>query len=411
MRLPAVHPRGSQLVIAAIVAASAGAVDADPWKTSIDVTLRKKPGERQAVVAKLPAGTEVVIVKEEGRWLKVRAGKHVGYLTRTTVDDAGAVATPSPTPTSPVAPTPAPTVEPKEPGGPKGQWSQARRDTGGSLEGSGAPAPELRGVTGPVDTTSTTKRDERAPRPTFERAPRFVRTGAGVGYRSIGMDFSSDGTAGLSNYLVAADALAVQLDADVVKRFGALRVGVDVRGQVGTSAPGTGIDYQGPSQPSGEIPFRTVGVDAGVRAGASVHRLFELSARVGGHYDAFLPVEVANAGRLAREHLIGVVAGALVDIVPPDSRMTASLHVDALVFGSRDQTKGLEDGESSRAHAVWAGASIRIALGRRLSLVTSIDLARLSTDWTGMSARAPGVTRAERVDTSQLFQLGVGADL
>ena len=91
--------------------------------------------------------------------------------------------------------------------------------------------------------------------------------------------------------------------------------------------------------------------------------------------------------------------------------MSASLRFDALVAGHRGQTAGLEDGASNTPHALWAGGAIRIQLGRRLSLMTGIDLARATTDWEGMSNRAPGSTRARRVDSSQIFQIGLGAQL
>jgi uncharacterized protein YgiM (DUF1202 family) len=59
----------------------------DVRKTLDKVIVRKRPGERQAAIATLPAGTEVHIEGEEGRWLRVRAGRVSGYLARTTVSD------------------------------------------------------------------------------------------------------------------------------------------------------------------------------------------------------------------------------------------------------------------------------------------------------------------------------------
>ena len=56
---------------------------AESPRTNAAVTLRKKPGEKQAAVAQLKPGTPVVIESEAGRWLRVRVGSTVGYLTRT----------------------------------------------------------------------------------------------------------------------------------------------------------------------------------------------------------------------------------------------------------------------------------------------------------------------------------------
>jgi hypothetical protein len=76
----------------------------------------------------------------------------------------------------------------------------------------------------------------------------------------------------------------------------------------------------------------------------------------------------------------------------------------------RSQTAGLADGSSSTARAVWGGATIRYALRPYLAVVSGIELERATTTWSGMSQRAPGVMRADRIDTSQIIQLGVSAE-
>jgi len=77
---------------------------ADGRRTTEAVTLRKKPGEKEAAVVQLPAGTEVEVLAENGRWLRVRVNKVEGFLARTTVSN-------------PDAPVIAPT----------GDWSAARQ--------------------------------------------------------------------------------------------------------------------------------------------------------------------------------------------------------------------------------------------------------------------------------------------
>ncbi|HEX8107399.1 MAG TPA: SH3 domain-containing protein, partial [Kofleriaceae bacterium] len=56
-------------VVASVTLAHAGA-----RRTLEPVALRKKPGEKEAVVARLPAGAEVTVLAIDGRWLRVRAG-------------------------------------------------------------------------------------------------------------------------------------------------------------------------------------------------------------------------------------------------------------------------------------------------------------------------------------------------
>jgi len=447
------------LLACAVIAVPAAA---DPWKTTIDVVLRKKPGERQAVVAKLAPGTVVVIEKEEGRWLRVRAGKLVGYVPRTTVVDTHPVVLPQalalPTATTESAP---------RANGPSNTWSAERikvtkSGSSGLVVGVSArtatlyaePKPgaariadvehgkrlavidgtnpawihvrdddahdawvareDLDNGTAGVAVTEGLDRSATTATPEVTRTTRgrvIARAEAAVGYRSLGMDFTSNGTAGLANYLVSADAMAAKLDVDVGMHLSArTRVGLDARVELSTSSPGPGIDYVGPSRASGKIPFSTFGSDAGASLGARV-RVFELSLRGGFHYDAFIAKAVENAGRLPREQLLGATLGARADIVPPNSRVNVSIRFDALVLGSREQTPGLEDGTSNDAGAVWAGATIRILVRQHLSLLSAYDFGRATTEWSGMSVREPGVTAARRVDSSQIVQIGLSAEL
>jgi hypothetical protein len=148
-----------------------------------------------------------------------------------------------------------------------------------------------------------------------------------------------------------------------------------------------------------------------VRLGTRVRNVFDLALRAGGHYDAFLAGSVKNAGMLPRERLLGATLGARIDIAPDRSRFTVTARFDAMIVGARAQTAGLEDGTSSRARALWGGATMRYALWPRLALFGGYDFSRASTEWSGMSGRQPGVTRTRRIDTAQLVQIGISAAL
>ena len=243
------------LCVLASVAATAAA---GPRRTTEPVTLRKKPGEKEAVAAKLAANTEVIVISEDGRWLKVRANGAEGYLTRTQISDDG------------------------PPAAPAGAWS--------------AHPPEVLGkraevVAGPAAVAAYTR---AAP------ARLALHGELGIGYRSLGMDLTSNAEGGLTNYLVDADAMAAVLDGGGTLRLGgALFVGFDARSSVSSSSPG--IDYPGPTAAPGKIPFTTFALDAGGRAGVRVHDI-DPAVRAGGHYDAFLPKSVDNAAHAsARE--------------------------------------------------------------------------------------------------------------
>src|SRR5262245_54847646 len=101
----------SLAVLAACAVLASAPAHAGPRRTLEAVALRKRPGEKEPVVARLAAGAEVTVLAIEGRWLRVRSGGVEGYLTRTTVS----------------APDPAE----EAPGGP---WSAARK-VGGRVVG------------------------------------------------------------------------------------------------------------------------------------------------------------------------------------------------------------------------------------------------------------------------------------
>ena len=355
---------------------------AEPRRTLEEVTLRKKPGEKEAVVVRLPANTAVTVLAVEGRWLLVRANNASGYLTRTTVSAPDPVDAP-----------------------PAGRWSAARTADGQLVAVLGASSGVVAGAASPA-----AERADDDPVPRVPAGTLAVRAELGVGFRALGMALSSNASGGLANYVLDADAAAATFDVDVVMwRAGRVFVAADARAAASASSPG--IDYLGPTAPAGKIPFRTVASDAGVRIGLSARRTFDLALCAGGHYDAFLSTSVKNAGRLPRESLFGATLGVRVDIVPARSRFTVTARFDALVVGARTQTPGLEDGTASTARALWGGLTMRYALGRHLAVFGGYDFGRASTDWSGMSVRQPGATRTRRIDTTQLVQLGISTAL
>ena len=343
---------------------------AEPRHTTEQVQLHKKPGEKEAVVATLPANTEVTVIAEDGRWVKVRAHGSEGYLARTQLD-------------TPATPEPSATA-----------WSTQLSE---------------KKVLGATASASEVTREA----PAYTRPPRDgldVRATAGLGYRLVGMDMTANVSGGLASYLLDADAIAAQLAADAALPLASrVRAIGDVRVELGEASPG--ITYPGPSGMPGKIPFQTFAADAGARLAFRAHDAIELAARAGFHYDAFLPTDVNNVGSLPREALVGATLGARVEIAPPHSRFSAAARFDWLAVGSRSQTPGLQDGTSSSAHAWWGGASVVYTVTARWSLYTAYDFGRATTSWSGMSERVPSATSAQRVDTTQLLQLGVGAAL
>jgi uncharacterized protein YgiM (DUF1202 family) len=423
---------GCTLVLLLVIAAD---VQADPRLTTAAVTVRKRPGEKAAAVAKLPAGTEVVVLREEGRWLLVRAGSAEGYLTRSTVSPVPPAVAARGTSWGAAyvtdalrlevavdsailhdAPSPSATVIAKLARGSVVLVADATTTPGwvrASDSGGHVGWLARRDVANPAAAASSesVEGSKRSAERTYRRSRpdgASLRVEAGIGVRTFGMDLTSNASGGLTNFIVDATAVTTSVRTLVTVRQGKRWfAGIDASLLAGAASPG--IEYPGPSSAPGTIPFRTIAAEAGGRVGLRAEA-FDLAVRVAGHYDAFLP-DVENVGTLPRERLLGVMAGARVDIAPADSRVAAEVRFDALVAGSRAQTPGLEDGASSQARAMTGGMTLRFSLGRRWALFGDYDFGRVTTSWTGMSARQPGVTGARRVDTTQTLHLGVSAEL
>ena len=419
------------LMIALGVAADAAG---ETRTTTQPVTLRKKPGEKSAAAGDLPANTVVTIVRTEGRWFFVKAGSAEGYLTRTTVD------APANAPAAPVWSTKRSelgrallvetatdsTLHAAQGGGgtvlakvARGEtltvedaasdtrWVRVRDRAGHS--GWIARADVRDGATG-VQLSGTEVRRTAAAFTRAPRAPLEIAIELVAGYRTFGMDLTSNVDGGLTNYLVDSGAASLAGRAVGTRLLGGpWFAGADLAVAVSQATPG--IEYPGPTSAPGKIPFRTFLVDAGVRAGFRAADAFYVALRAGAHYDAFLPRDVENVGMLPRERLFGVAAGLRVDIVPPHSRISAGLRLDVIPLGSRAQTPGLEDGTDSTARAAWGGMSLRVPVTSRWFVTGDYEASRAWTRWSGRSVRQPGVTSARREDAAQVIQLGIGAEL
>lgn len=354
---------------------------AESRRTTERVTLRARPGERQKAVVTVPAGVVVTVIEEQGRWSKVRVGSgrkaKVGWLTRTTI-------TAPPGDPSPV-----------EDRAPSAAWADA---------GAVAPTAPAAAVASPAIVPMQPLRPPQALRRRVE-----LSATAALGYRSLDMRFSSNGGGGLANYLVSADAAVADVEVELRARpAGAFVIGADARVRGSYSSPG--LAYSGPTLPPGDIPFSIFEVEGGARGGWQ-RGAAAVTLRAGVHYGAFLAEDVANAGRLPRERLLGVTAGAGVTVAPRRARARVDLFADVMVAGDRRQTPGLEDGMTSEAGALWGGATLRYRFDRRWSAVGALRISRAATSWQGASVRQPDVTSAERVDASQIFELGVAAEL
>lgn len=412
-------------------------------RTTIEaVVVRKKPGEKQAAAGELPAGTEVVIEGEQGRWLRVRAGRITGYVTRTTLTAAARppeVLAVSNAPSSAyepdsqlaVAPAVDETIRPATSwrakatatalvatvtapssalrSGPAREAAEVAkankgarlividargtpgwvhvRDTGGHDGwisqrelGNGADM-----VAGTDDGTLVRSMPEAVAVAGVEPHRSWsLRIGAGAGYRALGSEVMSRATDAPSDQRTSAGGGTAEVALDAVARPArSLSVGVDARIDSGRSAAAA-----------------TRGLDVGLRAGFRPRPIFELSLRAGARSESSVSAAMGVSERLA-----GATIGVRLDVTPARSRVTATLQVDSL-FGGRwkhDQT-------DSKARALWAGMTIGVRIMRGLSLHTSFDLGRATTTWSQMSMSADPAT-ARRTDTTQVLQFGISGAL
>lgn len=138
--------------------------------------------------------------------------------------------------------------------------------------------------------------------------------------------------------------------------------------------------------------------------------------RLGYHYDVFAVGDVSNlannTAKLPSESLSGLALGAALTAPTITPKIGAQASVDALVVGSRAQTKGLEDGASPSAFAMWLSLggtyqlrrATTIDAGYRLGYVSNSFGAQVEGSMRGHTATASSVTR---VDLSHTISLGV----
>lgn len=435
--------------------------DAGPAARGIDarttieaVVVRKKPGEKQAAAGELPAGTEVVIEREQGRWLRVRAGRITGYVTRTTV----------------TAPSAAPEALAVSNAPSSAQESGSQLAVVSPVDATSRPA-TIRPATSwrAVRDRETTKATRTALFATVTAPASALRSGpaleadqvakADKGDRLIVLDargtpgwvqvrdtdghdgWVSQRELGNGTEMVASidDGAPVRRAPEIVavagvepRRSWSLRIGAgagyralasevmsratdapaDQRTSDGGSVAEVAIDALARPVRSFSVGVdarievgrsataATRGLDVGLRAGGRPGQMFELSLRVGARSESSVSA-LMGAG----ERLSGATIGGRVDVTPARSRVTATLQVDSLIGGTWKH-----DLTESKARALWAGMTIRVRLVRGLSLHTSFDLGRATTTWSQMSMSAE-TTPVRRIDTTQVLQFGLAGEL
>ena len=410
------------LVASAVMARPAAA---EKLVTTMRAKLHVKPAESSRVVTRVPAGRSVVVIEHKGRWLRVRAGRKRGWLTRTTVasaDQRGKI----------VARRRARRARRARARDGKG-WRAKNGYRVGTADPKGTATADSKPRTASRAGESSfrdpfasddpaTARPDAAPvrddlvathAPAVIVRPPSLTAHAAFGYRSLAMDYASDGTNGLGNYAVATGAMSVAAGARAGYSRGRLQLAVEASYRTSYSSPG--IHYE-PSAGGGmgDVAFTTHDVGTSVVVGTRIADAFggtSARARAGYHYQAFLVDKIDNIARMPSESLAGPTVGGELSLPRAISGTSLEVDLDIMVGGQRKQTDGRTDGTSSAASALWVTTRIEHALFAGFDLVIAHQYGHARTEWTGPSTRDTAETWANRTDSSQTLVIGLGRDL
>lgn len=452
-------PKRKRNRVAPVKVAASEAVPAkrvDERVTTAAVTVRKRPGERQAAAGKLAVGTEVVVESEHGRWLRVRAGRISGYVTRTTVSgprattpaaqDLRAVSAAEPTESS------APGIEAED--ARPTSWRTARErettkattsalfatvtaqsaalrsepnvtahEVASIAKGHRVAVVDARTTSGwihvhdgeghagwiaqrelgndPAMTASAVAGDATVRPLAVASATRMARTDEPRRSWSL-LLAAGAGYRALASEIESSDAARRVGGSASVARFEldaaaypmrSVSIGVDAQLDVGRST--MRLDNAGVGAIHG-----TRGLAAGVRVGIR-RELAQLALRAGTRRET---VEVLE-GTGAPEQLAGTTVGVRLDIAPPRSRFSARLEIDSLLAGTWQHGDAMQ----SPARAMWAGMTVGVRIMGGVSLHAAFELGRASTAWSEMTMTEP--PGARRIDASQLLQVGLSGAL
>lgn len=425
---------------------------AEPMRVNTKTKLREQPGEAAKVLGTLQPDQKVEVLETKGRWLRVRAGKKVGWITRTTVEpiagaaggsdtagagagtgagsdgdwsakdkptsDAGAKAAdkrvvtasePGPVRREPrrnahevytLTPDDLATVEGESE---QGAWLLIQNENGqmGWIRSS-----LVQTVDDPAAIRMARARTDESGGPVRTvRKERLIapRVEAGLGYRGFGMDFESNGGAALDQYRIEASSALTRVGVWVPLEFSG--VVIEAGGSYAISLARPGIRYADQE----DISFLTHDAEVGANLGYRLlDGLLTVAGSGGFHYSVFRVDKLDNVAYLPSERLTGVTAGGLVELALGGGKYTVRGAFRTLIGGKRAQTAGLEDGTASTAGAWWANLDLDYALFSAFDLAAGYTFEHASTQWAGPSARRPGVTAARRKDNNHLLYVGVG---
>jgi uncharacterized protein YgiM (DUF1202 family) len=243
---------------------------------------------------------------------------------------------------------------------------------------------------------------------------REMRADARIGFASVGESFKSDGSGNLANYKLGSAAVAVALGGSADWKYGTnYRIGAELQ-YIGAKAT-PGVRYTDGTT-STDIPFTTHDIDVRLRAGYDLHspKGTIVWGHLGYHYGMFSVDNVGdltkNLAHLPSEILSGPTVGFGLEMPKLGEKVGARASADLLYPATRTQTKGLEDGLSSKAMAAYLSAVISYRWKSDMTLDAGYRLDYATTTWSGAAAasmRGTNSTTAARTDLTHVLSVGI----
>ena len=414
--------------------------------------LKKRPGEASKTIVELEVGAEVEVMGRKGRWVRVRSGKKLGWVPRTTIEprkeagwggetvgvDGARKSTDATATVIAVRRVKARSRPSKKRG--KKLFSVRRNDELAVLDTKGKKWIQIENAKGEVGWIRTSaveandpdpdedlvalvdpddpdlgRDDETEPnqaRMRFEKRTLEVIAQAALGISSYSRRFSSNGSSALGGYRISAGTMAATASAMARKHFGAMFVAVQA--DYGASVGAPGIRFQ---NEDGEVSdarsFHLHDVTASLEVGATFGKSHPVRvAAVGGyHLGYFVVTRIQdNPGLLARERLAGPQVGIMASTV-----VTRRVMVDAgfswTPSASLSQTVNLEDGMDSEVWAIGGSAHASYLLDARHTIEVGYAGRRVKYNFSGQSTRQFDVTSARRKDIHHAFMVGIARAL
>lgn len=411
------------------------------------IELHVRPGEASPVVGHANEGDELEVVGNQGRWIRVRSGKQVGWVTRTEVAETKPA---EPRPHSqrsqrsgfsgkPIGDTLKVTVQIDAVRGfddPSSKanntlnlergdvltvvgrghdgWILVQTEDGatgwipesavsdlGNFAGDPRRAP---GET--ADTTTSPSPTPASPGPAV--ATRAVRTSeSGPASRWSGVLLAGGGAQSFKMAQDDTSAIATGATAVIAARararvLGSLWIGVAGDMEIGTA----GMTYYGAAgtQPSASMSTHEVVVDGAAEIG--VGRLPYIAARGGVHYGTISVKSDRDEPMLIGERIGGATAGIAGAFRLPLGGLQLSAAVDVMPTGAQRLNR-LPAGtlHASSVKGLWAHSTLAMPLPMHLVVAVSYRFGMLSADLTDDAAMPK---TASRLDQSHLFTADVG---